>query len=315
MSAARRFDLLAVAVAAVVAIQMTATSLLLWEVVVQRDGWADRAASIAALVSLAVVTPLGAASLALTMKRQREARALRDVARANDEFVGFVSHEIRTPAAVIAGNARLLAEAGGELIEVQAEAVGEIARAAERLEAIVVTLLSLAKAEGGGQIEVEPILIQRIVDRAIRDHVRRFPQRRMVVTAGDDLPPASGDRNAVEQVLLNLLANAEKYGAADAPIVVTAEAQGGTLVVGVCNAGDALDQNVFERVFEPFFRLPASVASAPGVGLGLTVSHRLIAAQGGQLAAEALPGGGACFRFTLPTARLDEMAQLAQGNS
>ena len=114
------------------------------------------------------------------------------------------------------------------------------------------------------------------------------------------------DRSAIEQVLLNLISNANKYGDRSKPVVIDVGPDGNEVRVSVTNAGSQLDHDSFAHVFEPFFRMPASAATAPGIGLGLTVCHRLIAAQGGHMSAEAVDGGGARFTFRLPKATGDE---------
>lgn len=266
---------------------------------------ADDRGSLAAMLSagLAILTVATLLVLNYTLRRRSDAATLRRSSAAKDEFVGFVAHELRSPIAIIAGNARHLAQEGGGEDPDRDASIEEILRAAERLEAIVATLLALAKAEAGGQLGVEPVLIQRVAALVLRHHRSRFPGREVKLLGGDDVPPVMGARDAIEQVLVNLLNNAEKYGHATAPITVEiVQAFPREVTVTVANEGGVLDAALFSRVFEPFFRMPSSAAAADGVGLGLTVCHRLIAAQGGTMSAEATAAGGARFSFRLPVA-------------
>ena len=238
-------------------------------------------------------------ALTFTLRRRVETESLRMAAVAKDEFVGFVSHELRGPIAVIAGNVRLLADKS-ETLEAEARvSLDEIKRGAERLEATVATLLNLAKAESGGLLEVEPVLIQRVAEGAVRHHHTRFPGRDVLLESAVSVPPVMADRNAIEQVLLNLLQNAEKHGDPIAPLRVAVDCQVDTVTVRVTNEGRQLGREQFERVFEPFFQLRSSATTSEGVGLGLTVCQRLVRAQGGTMAAEALPTGGASFSFSV----------------
>jgi signal transduction histidine kinase len=247
-----------------------------------------------AALSLAI-----AAAFLLVLRRRHLARVSAEAAAAKDEFVGFISHELRGPMAIIAGNARLLAN--GTLRDGDREAVlAEMTAASDRMNGIIEALLSLSKAESGVALEVEPILLARIAESVRRHHCTRFPARDVAIDVPPALPPALGDRGAVEQVLVNLLSNAEKYGDAAAPIRIVITAAGADQVVSVDNAGPAIPPEQLRRVFEPFFRMPATRAAVPGVGLGLTVCHRLVTAQGGRMSAESLCGGGARFSFTLP---------------
>jgi signal transduction histidine kinase len=241
----------------------------------------------------------------LFLRRRQEGPMLRAAGVAKDEFVGFVSHEIRGPTALITGNARLLAD-GTLSEEEQHQAAVEILGAGERLSDIVDTLLSLSKAESGRALEVEPILLHRIAQSVRRHHRSRFPEREVLVSLEGEVSPALGDRGAIEQVLINLLSNAEKYGDPKAPIAIVIASKGREALVSVINRGENLSPAELDHVFEPFFRMPASTAAAPGVGLGLTICHRLIAAQSGRMSAEAMPSGGARFSFTLPLAPLDD---------
>ena len=261
----------------------------------------DGADRIGRFIGISSVT-LAVASIALvgwlffSLRRQQSSEQLRKVAEAKDEFVGFVSHELRSPISIIAGNVRLLE---GDLDPPERElAISEITGAADRLHDIIETLLSLSRAEAGERLDVEPILVQRVMQRAANAHHARFPETDIELDAPDNLEPALGDGRAVEQVLLNLMSNAEKYGDGRS-LKIRASHRGDYIEVAVDNLGPKLESDTFTHVFEPFFRSPASAATAPGIGLGLTVCHRLVIAQGGRMAAFALPEGGASFRFTL----------------
>ena len=253
--------------------------------------------------ALAVVTLGLVIALAYTMRRRADTESLRRAGTAKDEFVGFVSHELRAPIALIAGNAHQIAlNLDGDHPE-RAECVAEIVLASERLEAIVGTLLSLAKAEAGGQLAVEPVLAHRVAAAVLRHHGSLFPDRQVNLVVAPGIPPVLGDRAAIEQVLVNLLQNAERYGHASAPITVEiAETPPAAVLVSVLNEGGILDGTQFSHVFEPFFRMSSTAQAAEGIGLGLTICHRLISAQGGAMIAEPQPGGGARFSFRLPIA-------------
>lgn len=257
-----------------------------------------------ASIALTVATLAIIGWLFIVLQRRHESEHLRAMAAAKDEFVGFVSHELRGPIAVIAGNARLMEHAQDE--GASAESLAEITDSAKRIEDIMDTLLQLASAESGESLEVEPVLVQRIVQRSAEIHRRRYPESAVQVTAPDELPPAVGNRQALEQVILNLLSNASKYGEEGSVIDLAASQSDSSITVRVLNRGGALDGETFSHVFEPFFRGPASAASRPGIGLGLTVCHRLVAAQGGRMFARALPEGGAEFRFDLKQVEMED---------
>ena len=270
----------------------------------------DELGTVLAMSSIAVtILSVGmVGALTFTQRRRVAAEVEHRAGLAKDEFVGFVSHELRGPIAVIAGNAQLLANTPVPLGPEEQASVEEILRGASRMDATVSTLMSLARAEAGGQIEVEPILIHRVAEGATRHHLTRYPDREIRLDAPDLVPTVLGERHAVEQVLLNLLQNAEKYGDRHAPIVVEIVPQGDVVEVHVQNQGQQLEREQFKHVFEAFFQLPGSARASGGVGLGLTVCQRLVRAQGGTMVAEALESGGACFSFRLRIAPESEEA-------
>ena len=113
------------------------------------------------------------------------------------------------------------------------------------------------------------------------------------------------DPARIEQVLQNLIGNASKYGPEDGCIDLEAERvsapEGEALVVSVTDDGSGLSRADRERVFEPWLRL-APDAGPPGLGIGLAICRAIVTAHGGQIRAEASPGRGARFVFTLPSA-------------
>ena len=256
-----------------------------------------------ATIGLAALTVTMVLALTYLVQRRDENAFLRETSRAKDEFVGFVAHELRGPIAIIAGNARLLAADASIPEGDLSDSLTEIVDRSERLESIVATLLSLAKAESG-QLENEPVLLQRVLGKVVTSHKRRFPAREVRVDLPDEFPAVLANRDALEQVILNLFTNAERYGDGRAPISVEVRVDPPKLLLSVANFGPRLNRAEFENVFQPFFRLQRS-STIVGIGLGLTVCQRLVGAQGGSMMAEALPEGGARFGFSLPIAPTD----------
>jgi signal transduction histidine kinase len=236
--------------------------------------------------------------------RELELRA-QELARANaakDEFLGLVSHELKTPITTIYGNAEVLERRGTTLpAEVQAGAILDIRVESERLHRIVDNLLVLARLERGQQLDVEPVLVRRVAQRIVADHKRRFPGRRVDLHASS-VAPALAVPEYIDQVLRNLLSNAEKYSPPDTSIDITFEIEGETFAVRVLDRGQGIPESELENVFTPFYRSPRTSA-APGAGIGLAVCKRLIEAQSGTIWARPREGGGTEFGFALPVAR------------
>ena len=233
---------------------------------------------------------------------RQTAHELRVANAAKDEFLGLVSHELKTPITTILGNAEVLERRFDDIEpESRLGALSDIRGEAERLHRIIDNLLVLARLEQGRTLEREPMLVRRVVEHVVSAHRRAFPSREMIVRF--DLPPTPvlGSPQYLEQTLRNLIGNAEKYSPRDRPITVAASREGGDFVVRVLDEGPGVHEEEIESLFTPFYRSGATASMAHGVGIGLAVCKRLIEAQGGRVwARRRSPEGGSEFGFALP---------------
>jgi PAS domain S-box-containing protein len=230
-------------------------------------------------------------------------RMQQDLQEANDykdEFLGLVSHELRTPITTIYGGARLLRTRGATLDDdTKAEVIADIEGETERLHRLVEDLLVLSRMEIGSGANTEPLLVQRVIERVLGDFRRRHPKRVLECVVPADIRPVLGDATYVEQVVRNLLSNADKYSPQSEPIGATIEGRDQRVIVSVLDRGPGIDEDELGRVFEPFHR-GAATQRTKGLGLGLTVCKRLVEAQDGEIWAERRDGGGLCMSFSLP---------------
>lgn len=259
-------------------------------------------------VSLLAVVNLGLLGvLALYLRRRSHEAMLRRSNEAKDQFIGLVSHELRNPIGTISSAASILQRRGDALSAAEREdLLRGISDDAGRLERRVSNMLLVARLEDP-EADFEPLLLQRLIPRVVELHRRRFPAREIVIQVDDDLPLVNGDASYFEQVLLNFLGNAEKYGHSTAPIEVEAREEDDGVRVAVLDRGEGIEPSVAEQLFQPFFRTDSARRKASGAGLGLAVCRRLVEMQHGRTWAAARPGGGSVFAFTLPRAGgLDE---------
>ena len=218
---------------------------------------------------------------------------------AKDELLGLVSHELRTPLTMLRGNANMLARQEARLSPGErTNALRDIERNAERLTETIENMLVLSRT-GPGELEMEPILLERAVREAMREHLRRHPGADVTLHVLDVIPPVLGQEPYVTQVVLNLLGNAAKY-APGAPVAITLSAGDGRAEVEICDEGPGIASDELAQLFTPFFRGAAHAAYVSGSGLGLTVCQRLVEAVGGEITVDSVPGHGAAFRFTVP---------------
>ena len=254
---------------------------------------------------------IGAVNVLVDVTERHEAeqavRAAADALEASnavkDEFLGLVSHELRTPVTTIFGNARLLQTHGAELTdELRASMISDIATDADRLHSIIENLLHLTRLGAGSRPDLEPQVVDRVVEHAVASFAARNPDRTVEIVGDRPRAIVDGDETYITLLLENLLSNAAKYSPPGAPIEVDISAAGDEVVVEVLDRGLGLDEVDSERLFEPFFRAEPARSAANGLGIGLALCQRIVAALGGRVWARARDGGGAAVGFALPIA-------------
>jgi two-component system sensor histidine kinase KdpD len=235
----------------------------------------------------------------LTEKAQRAEVDAR-TERLRNALLSSVSHDFRTPLAVILGAASHLVAHGDSLDPSSRRELAQTAeQEAQRLNRLVNDLLAMTRLDAGvvrATKEWQPI--EEVVGAALARMERTLEGRTVTVSLPAGLPLVPLDAVLVEQVLVNLLDNATKHTPAGVPIEVAARAGREEVVLEVLDRGPGLPRGEEEAVFERFHR--GSTAAGQGVGLGLAVCRGMVNVHGGRLWAENRPDGGVAFRFTLP---------------
>lgn len=245
-------------------------------------------------------------SVDITEERATE-EAIREAIAVKDEFLGLVSHEMRSPLAVVLGLADVLRRRSEQMgPDDRRETTVDLLDNAVRLQTLIEDMFTLARLDQE-QVETEPVMVNRLVHRVLaRD--TRSSHFRYDVAVEDELPPVEANPTWVEQIVENLLSNAEKYSRPGGEITVrVAMAGAAEVVVSVLDRGVGIEPEDAEKVFEPFFRTRQAPLHARGSGLGLSVCRRLVELQRGTISARPREGGGTEMRFTLPVAREDEL--------
>jgi signal transduction histidine kinase/ActR/RegA family two-component response regulator len=207
--------------------------------------------------------------------------------------VAGAAHEIRNPTVVIAGAAAALSQARGRLPDaVRDDLLAAVARQARLLDRATGDLLTAAQAHRGSlRVDSHPVDLAPLLQAAAGD----APCTGVAVQCPPGLV-ALADPLRLQQMVLNLLANAAKYGSP--PVIVEGTADGDVVVVGVRDHGPGVPAEFVSALFGEFSRAPGT--SAPGIGLGLFVVRSLAEAQGGAAWYEAAADGGPRFVFALP---------------
>lgn len=235
------------------------------------------------------------------------ARLFRDAQAANEtkgDFLATMSHELRTPLNAMLGYTDLLLQGIPEPIsEKVAEYVRRVSFSARHLLQLIEEILSYSRLEAGREtVAVEPVDLGSIAEevRAIVEPLAEKKSLRLDVDVKGTPGPVSTDPRKVRQILLNLVANAVKF-TDEGEIGVTASLEGTDLVLTVRDTGIGIAEEHLERIFEPFWQVEqSSTRTAPGTGLGLSVTRRLMALLGGEISVESRPGKGTTFTVRIP---------------
>jgi two-component system sensor histidine kinase KdpD len=221
--------------------------------------------------------------------------------RLQNSLLSAVSHDLRTPLAAIAGASSTLLETGENLDKpLRRELLHSISDEAESLNQLVGKLLDMTRLEAGALVvHREWHSVEEIIGAVLNRLSRRLEGRPVATHLAPDLPLVLVDELLVQQVLVNLLENADRHTPPGSPIEVSAAAVDKWLIIEVADRGPGLQPGDEARVFEKFYRAPQG-HSRLGVGLGLSICKGLVQLHGGRIWAENREGGGAVFRFALP---------------
>ena len=215
------------------------------------------------------------------------------------ELVAGVAHELNNPLAGISAFAQLLLEE--ELNADQRESARLIKREADRAVGVIRDLLLFSRKAGPSTM---PVDINGLVELTLRLRTYSLRSSGVQVETHLDplLPEVAGDDQKLQQVILNLIVNAE-YAMRSTPtkhLVIRTARDGDSVVTEVSDTGTGMSEDTVQRVFEPFF---TTKPAGEGTGLGLSVSYGIIEAHGGTITVESAVGRGTTFRIVLPVAR------------
>ncbi|RKH05858.1 sensor histidine kinase [Corallococcus sp. CA053C] len=226
--------------------------------------------------------------------------------RSQKELLANVSHELRTPLSRIRVALDLAAEGDAQTARELLPDITEDLAELERLVQDVLTTSRLELVTEGESGAMPPLRLEHVdanalVDKAAARFRTARPKHRLEVQVDGVLPGLEADPVLLRRVLDNLLDNAGKYSEPGTTVRLLARAEGNTLQVEVRDEGIGIDAEDLARVGTPFFRTDRSRArTTGGVGLGLTLVRRIVAAHGGRLMLESQPGLGTTARLLLP---------------
>jgi two-component system sensor histidine kinase KdpD len=242
--------------------------------------------------------------IALALERHRlrtiseKAGLLAESERLSKTLLDSMSHEMRTPLAVIKSATGNLVEFG-ETDPTTQSMIGEILEATERLNHLVGNVLDITRLESG---HVKPRLnecdVNDLVQVSLRETERELKSHQIALEISPDLPMIKMDFVLMQQALMNLLSNAARHTPRGTLVQVMVRVENDFLVLEVADRGPGIQPESMDRIFDKFYRCPN--APTGGTGLGLSLVKGFVEAQGGRVKAKSRQGGGTIFTILLP---------------
>ena len=224
------------------------------------------------------------------------------------EFVANVSHELRTPLTNIKSYAETIVSAGDELPrELHDNFMGVIINEADRMTRIVQDLLTLSKIDYGKmEMNISRFSFAKAISNvyeAARLNAEQNHHHTMVFHCEDNIPDVLGDRERIEQVVMNIVSNAIKYTPDGGKIEIYAGSSGKSVFVRVTDNGIGIPEKDLPRLFERFYRVDkARSRESGGTGLGLSIAREILLQHRGEIKIDSVYGEGTDVRITLPAA-------------
>ena len=228
--------------------------------------------------------------------------------QARREFVANVSHELRTPLTNIKSYAETVIAAGDELPpELHNNFMGVIVSEADRMTRIVQDLLTLSKIDYGKmEMNISRFSFAKAISNvyeAARLNAEQNHHHTMVFHCEDNIPDVLGDRERIEQVVMNIVSNAIKYTPDGGKIEIYAGSSGKSVFVRVTDNGIGIPEKDLPRLFERFYRVDkARSRESGGTGLGLSIAREILSQHRGEIKIDSVYGEGTDVRITLPAA-------------
>jgi len=250
------------------------------------------------IVAALTIIALGGWLVAADVRRQLA------LAQQKTDFVSNVSHELKTPLTSIRMFAELMQNGRGESAAKHPQYLRIIMVEAERLTRLINNVLDFARLERKQkQFDKRPLDLHAVIERTWEGHELHL-QESGFTTRWQGAPgpyPVIGDEDALAQILVNLLSNAEKYSGDRKEVELHTYVDAGHACVSVLDRGVGVPVGDERKIFESFYRAHDSLSSGiQGSGLGLTLAQQLAHEHGGEILYQARPGGGSNFTLRVP---------------
>jgi two-component system sensor histidine kinase KdpD len=232
-------------------------------------------------------------------KEAHEQHLKAEAQNVRNTFLSSVSHDLRSPLAVVAGAASTLLEKDASLDRpARLELLHTIREETDRLERIIRNVLNLTRLESGAiSVRKEWQPLEEIIGVVLNRFSDRLKERHLELKIPPDLPLIPFDTLLMEQVLSNLLENALRHTPPGTSVEITVSPQKSAVMIEIADRGPGIPAHEEEAIFSKFTR---GTHTQMGAGIGLSICRVIVEAHGGRIWAENRPGGGAAFKFVMP---------------
>lgn len=267
------------------------------------EGDLKRGSGLPALPVGVTYAPLMSAegSLLNVIATVRDITRFRQAEELKSTFVSVISHELKTPVALIKGYVSTLRrEDAAWDPEIVQDSLAVIEDEADRLAGLIENLLDASRLQAGGMaLKRADVSLPDLIKRMVKRQQTQTTQHTIVIDLPPDLPVILADETRLEQVLSNLIGNAIKY-APDGEIRITGQSRKDSVIICVSDQGPGIAPEDIPHIFDRFYRAPEMARQTKGAGLGLYLTRAIIEAHGGRIWVDTVPGKGVRICFSLP---------------
>jgi two-component system phosphate regulon sensor histidine kinase PhoR len=230
----------------------------------------------------------------------------KEISQMKNDFVGHVSHELKTPLASITAYSEMLVDGEAEDEETRKEFYSTIQKQAERLNRLIEDILNTSRIESGLiKVNKEPISLTILIEEQLQ-MIKSYAEEKNITVTGQKpivFDQVEVDRDMISQVVVNLLSNAVKYTPAGGSVKVDTQVDDAASLVRVTvtDSGVGIPADEIEHVFDKFYRVGANKKQAKGTGLGLNLVKQIVEkVHNGRVFVTSRVGQGSTFGFELP---------------
>jgi PAS domain S-box-containing protein len=232
----------------------------------------------------------------------RDITRFREAEELKSTFISVISHELKTPVALIKGYVGTLRREDANWDrEIVKDSLAVIEEEADRLTGLIENLLDASRLQAGGlSITLTEVALKVIADRIAKRFQTQSSIHHIVVEFPEDFPSVSADETRLEQVLSNLVSNAIKYSPQGGEIRIHGQVRPAQVIICVSDEGPGVAPDDIPHIFDRFYRSSNAKRTTKGAGLGLYLARAVIEAHGGRIWVDPRPGDGARICFTIP---------------